>query len=465
MRHDSFSPILASLVLVLALLPPALAGKAPAFDSTRFHLVKVKHRLKQSQRPHWSHRAPGTKRQTAVQGLLCALGVTAACDGSSGPAIDTASDPNNCASCSLLPWPGSKLELTNARAGGRIGNVCPSSLPNSIGAVGCQAGQCISSCVLGYSWDVSTSSCINTATDTLNCGSVGRVCSTPTGTAAVTCLAGFCLSTSCAKGYSYRGGTCAVVPFSSDPRNCGRPGLVCPTAFENGQGSVCDEGRCRAETCDEGYQWDGEAGECTRSERDDDWCVPLPISFSASPASSSARGELLTLSLPSISEQLLSRRRDVLRRRLSLAAAVQDVGDLLKRGAPLFILRLDHFCLRRHSLDYSTLPERRSNLFSPALVRLASASLARGRARASSPRRRHPSHPHSTAPRPPRTVHRARSALPRAAHGLPHRRQRVARDRRRCTAPRRPAHRRRAPARLRRRDGRVARRVRVHRRA
>ncbi|GAA5909175.1 hypothetical protein JCM8208_003402 [Rhodotorula glutinis] len=260
MRRDSVPPTLASiLLLLLALLPPALADKAPALDSTRFHLVKVKHRLKQSQRPHWSHRAPGTKRQSPVQGLLCSLGITAACEGDTGPAIDTSSDPQNC---------------------GSIGNACPSSFPDSAGPVACQSGQCVSSCILGFSFDVATSSCINTATDTLNCGRVGRVCSTPTGAAAVTCLAGFCLATSCTSGYSYRGGACAVVPFSSDASNCGRPGLVCPAAFENGRGSVCVDGTCRAETCDEGYEWDGETGACRRPEREDG-CASLATAADA----------------------------------------------------------------------------------------------------------------------------------------------------------------------------------------
>ncbi|KPV78300.1 uncharacterized protein RHOBADRAFT_49143 [Rhodotorula graminis WP1] len=261
--RDPCRPVLAFLVLLLAFFPPALADKAPVLDSTRFHLVKVKNHLEQSQRPHWSHRAPGTKRQTPVQGLLCSLGITAACEGNPGPAIDTGSDPHNC---------------------GTIGNVCPSALANAVGPVACQLGQCVSSCTLGYSWDVATSSCVNTATDSRNCGSVGRICSMPTGATDVTCIAGFCLATRCAAGYSYRGGACAVVPFAADASNCGRAGLVCPSSFENGRGSVCVDGSCRAEVCDEGYVWDDEAGECARAERDDGWCVPrdslsLPLSL------------------------------------------------------------------------------------------------------------------------------------------------------------------------------------------
>lgn len=102
-RHNVDGPLfLLTCATLLALAPsPALALDARSLDSAgaqaRYDLARTKSRFAKAKRPHWSHRAPGTKRQNAAQGLLCALGVTAACEGSAGLAIDTASDPFNCA--------------------------------------------------------------------------------------------------------------------------------------------------------------------------------------------------------------------------------------------------------------------------------------------------------------------------------------------------------------------------------
>ncbi|BGP44677.1 hypothetical protein JCM10450v2_000491 [Rhodotorula kratochvilovae] len=254
-RLDAPIPLLAYTTLFLALLrlPTAFALLDARSSSPQQHDVsRAALRFKQHKIPHYSHRPPGTKRQNTAQGLLCALGVASACENSSGPAIDTSSDRLNC---------------------GAVGNICPSSFPNSAGPVVCQAGQCVSGCVLGYNWDFASSSCINTASDPANCGVVGRLCTTPTGTTSVACVAGMCVATECARGFSLSGGSCAAVPFAADANNCGAVGAVCPESFPHGQGSMCADGQCRPERCDEGYDWDEGAAACVDVRSDAANCV------------------------------------------------------------------------------------------------------------------------------------------------------------------------------------------------
>ncbi|GAA6049533.1 hypothetical protein JCM3770_000834 [Rhodotorula araucariae] len=256
---DASIPLLACTTLFLALVRlPTADAFLDTSPPPRHDVAGAALRFKQRKIPHYSHRPPVDKRQNAAQGLLCALGVASACDNASGPATDTSSDLRNC---------------------GAVGNVCPSSFAYSAGPVICSAGQCVSGCVLGYSWDSASSSCISTTSDPANCGAVGTVCTTPTGTTAIACVAGTCIAVECAPGFALMGGSCAAVPFAADVNNCGAVGAVCPESFPNGQGSMCEDGRCRPESCDGGYDWDKGLAACIDVRSDPaNWCARLTFS-------------------------------------------------------------------------------------------------------------------------------------------------------------------------------------------
>jgi len=74
--------------------------------------------------------------------------------------------------------------------------------------------------------------CVDSQTDSANCGACGRLCASPD-----FCVAGVCQA-SCVAGQA----RCAVycVTLATDPLHCGRCGARCPT------GQFCTAGRCAA---------------------------------------------------------------------------------------------------------------------------------------------------------------------------------------------------------------------------
>ena len=79
--------------------------------------------------------------------------------------------------------------------------------------------------------------CVNTASDSANCGACGNVC--PTGKI---CSHGVC---GCPSGLKQCDGKC--VDLSSDPLNCGACGVTCPTGLCCGGtcgGTICSDGGC-----------------------------------------------------------------------------------------------------------------------------------------------------------------------------------------------------------------------------
>ncbi|KAK4332239.1 Protein priA [Rhodotorula toruloides] len=150
----------------------------------------------------------------------------------------------------------------------------------------CSGGTCVSGCRLGYAWSARASACINVASDSANCGSVGNVCLVPTGAAGAACQAGACVASECSSGYRLTNGTCAAVPFASDPSNCGRPGNRCPASFANGVGSICENGACMPERCVDGYAWSSNATACILATST--FATPRPTSAtSANPQTTS----------------------------------------------------------------------------------------------------------------------------------------------------------------------------------
>jgi len=115
---------------------------------------------------------------------------------------------------------------SNSANCGVCGNMCSGTTPF------CQSGQCASSCAAPT--ELCGSSCINPVTyqnDSSNCGACGVSCAA-SGQGPV-CTAGLC---GCPAGYAFCGGTC--VNTATDLNNCGACGVVC------GAGQTCTASGC-----------------------------------------------------------------------------------------------------------------------------------------------------------------------------------------------------------------------------
>jgi hypothetical protein len=78
-------------------------------------------------------------------------------------------------------------------------------------------------------------SCVNTATDTANCGSCSHACAS-----GEICRMGSCMaSATCAGGGPLCNGMCPS--YDTDPLNCGGCGLICPITAP-----ICRMGHCGA---------------------------------------------------------------------------------------------------------------------------------------------------------------------------------------------------------------------------
>ncbi|GAA5917457.1 hypothetical protein JCM8208_003973 [Rhodotorula glutinis] len=141
--------------------------------------------------------------------------------------IDTTSDMMNC---------------------GSLGNKCPTSWANGVGAT-CSSGVCRpSTCVSGWSFDLSARKCQNTGSDVNNCGSVGNRCSFPGGFGS--CKSGQCTYDGCNDDCSFLGGICKKLDFNTDVENCGGKGRKC--SYDNGIAS-CSSGQCSLSRCADGF--------------------------------------------------------------------------------------------------------------------------------------------------------------------------------------------------------------------
>ena len=179
--------------------------------------------------------------------------------------VNTKTDTANCGSCghtctapangSVTCTSGSCVSTCNA--GYKLCN--GSCIPNDQCCGGCPTGQ---TCCNG-------TTCVNTSTDTSNCGSCGHTCTAPAN-GSVTCTSGSCVST-CNAGYKLCNGSCipndqccggcpagqtccngtTCVNANTDPANCGACGHTC-TAPANAS-ATCSGGNCGF-TCNAGYK-------------------------------------------------------------------------------------------------------------------------------------------------------------------------------------------------------------------
>ncbi|SCZ94043.1 BZ3500_MvSof-1268-A1-R1_Chr6-1g08383 [Microbotryum saponariae] len=137
---------------------------------------------------------------------------------------------------------------TDVKNCGWVGNACASSYPGGTGTA-CVAGLCrAASCNGGTAWNAGLMSFQNTASDVNNCGSIGNVCSYPSGVAK--CTNGVCSLANCLTGFYLVNNVCTALNLNTDVNNCGAVGTVC--SFANGAG-YCQSGKCTFTSCTGNY--------------------------------------------------------------------------------------------------------------------------------------------------------------------------------------------------------------------
>jgi hypothetical protein len=151
---------------------------------------------------------------------------------------------------------------TDPKNCGQCGNAC------GIGFA-CKAAQCVLDCgaktACGATDDAGADAglvCVDTQTDTLNCGACGKSCAalTQPPNATLGCVAGSCAITKCATGFddcNKQANDGCEADLNFDKNNCGKCGTVC-----SGGTPVCGSGKCIATTCgnnviDSGEKCDG----------------------------------------------------------------------------------------------------------------------------------------------------------------------------------------------------------------
>ena len=142
----------------------------------------------------------------------------------------TALGPNNCGGCGTTCTTGTACLVGTDNSGRPSANCCPSAASAYSNGI-CQ-------CPSGTTW--CGNACVNTQTDSNNCGACGMYCS---GASGMYCWNGKC--TSCPNGQSYCNGSCTNT--QTDSNNCNTCGKVCPS------GQYCYSGACAAPvTCPSG---------------------------------------------------------------------------------------------------------------------------------------------------------------------------------------------------------------------
>jgi hypothetical protein len=153
------------------------------------------------------------------------------CDGDPGNGCETnLVSEDNCASCG------------NACAAGQQ---CARSLDTPDLILGCMCPPGLTFCGWGR-----YGSCVDTTSDSRNCGGCDIFCIPPEfRTTVESCVAGMC-KIECTTGRADCNGNAVdgcEVNIDSDPRNCGGCGIVCDAIA----GQACVQGRCVVEPCDE----------------------------------------------------------------------------------------------------------------------------------------------------------------------------------------------------------------------
>jgi hypothetical protein len=189
---------------------------------------------------------------------------TTACNPPNGtPAcVDGACAVGACAvgfgDCDANPTNGCEVELPSSVSNcGRCGNRC-AARPNAF--PGCLAGECFTSCVMGYQDcdGVDSNGCeVDARSDLRNCGACGRNCAPSNATGA--CATGRCTITTCDDGFADCDGSAdngCEVNLRGDVSNCGMCRMACMVP---GGTAACSGGACGLSMCATGR------GDCDRS--------------------------------------------------------------------------------------------------------------------------------------------------------------------------------------------------------
>ncbi|MFT3712682.1 MAG: hypothetical protein QM817_33955 [Archangium sp.] len=130
---------------------------------------------------------------------------------------------------------------------GSCGNACA-------GGTACRAGVCVATCGPGLT--LCGNACVDARTNPANCGSCGTQCASDQ-----VCSNGTC-GTVCPASQEVCNGTCSTI--ASDPRNCGQCGRMCPS------GAICENSNCRS-ACGSG-QLSCDGGACFNPNTDNSNC-------------------------------------------------------------------------------------------------------------------------------------------------------------------------------------------------
>jgi len=152
------------------------------------------------------------------------------------------SNGNQCTSASTCPTPSNSCQQSTCSAGtcGVINSAAGIACTISSQSGTCDgSGNCVTSCPAGQT--TCNNTCVNTQTDSNNCGSCGTACA-PLSNAVNACIAGACGISQCNSGYlncdNFAGNGCEV-NSQNDIKNCGACGHVCAT------GQSCAAGVCQ----------------------------------------------------------------------------------------------------------------------------------------------------------------------------------------------------------------------------
>ncbi len=210
-----------------------------------------------------------------VEGQECALGACVCRAGTlrcGGSCVDVSSAVSHCGACGRACALGQICSGGTCQgsqcAGGQMicGGVCSDlrTDPANCGLCGriclggeyCRAGACASIVPIDGGVDANSSDrepvdvCVSdTSSDPRNCGACGVVCPTD-----ATCVAGRCVVSACPAGLTLCNGSC--VDLAADPAHCGACGRACAVP---GAASACVAGVCRGGACSAGF------ADCDRS--------------------------------------------------------------------------------------------------------------------------------------------------------------------------------------------------------